>query len=45
MDIVSDRKHSWRNGQAESLGGLEVDHQFELGRSHDRQVGWLPGGE
>ena len=27
--------------EAERLGGLEVDDQFELGRLHDRQVGGL----
>ena len=27
--------------EAERLGGLEVDHQFELGRLLDRQVGRL----
>ena len=30
-----------RHGEAERLGGLEVDHQLELGRLHDRQVGRL----
>src|SRR6266513_5454523 len=23
------------------LGGLQIDHQFESGRLHDRQVGWF----
>jgi len=27
--------------EAERLGGLEVDHQFELGRLYDRKVGGL----
>ena len=27
--------------EAERLGGLEVDHQLELGRLHHRQIGWL----
>ena len=27
--------------EAERLGGLEVDHQFVLGRRLHRQVGWL----
>ena len=28
-----------RDHEAESLGGLEVDHEFELGSLHHRQVG------
>ena len=27
--------------EAKHLRGLEVDHELELGRLHDRQVGWL----
>jgi hypothetical protein len=27
-----------RHGEAEHPGGLEIDHQFEFGRLHDRQV-------
>ena len=30
-----------RHVEAERLGGLEVDHQFVLGRRLHRQVGWL----
>src|SRR5215510_12481688 len=30
-----------RNGEAERLGGLEVDHQVELGREVNRQVARL----
>src|SRR6266436_1979528 len=30
-----------RHFEAERLGGLEVDHQFELGRLYDREVGGL----
>src|SRR5262249_61422896 len=30
-----------RNFEAERAGGLHVDHQLELGRLHDRQVGGL----
>src|SRR5262249_20790802 len=30
-----------RHGEAERLGGLEVDYQFELGRSLHRQIGRL----
>ena len=29
---------SFRHGEAERLGGLEIDDEFELGRLHDRQV-------
>jgi hypothetical protein len=31
----------FRDGEAERVGGLQVDDQFELGRLHDRQVGRL----
>ena len=30
-----------RYGEAKRLGGLEVDNQFVLGRSLNRQDGWL----
>ena len=30
-----------RHGEAERLGGLEVDDQLELGRLLDRQIGRL----
>jgi hypothetical protein len=30
-----------RNGEAERLRGLEVDHQLELGRLLNRQIGRL----
>ena len=30
-----------RHGEAERLGGLEIDHQLVLGRRLHRQVGWL----
>src|SRR5262249_17870841 len=30
-----------RHGEAERLGGPEVDHQLEFGRLHNWQVGWL----
>ena len=29
-----------RDGEAERFGGLEVDHQLELGRPLDRQLGF-----
>src|SRR5258708_4425716 len=34
-------KHQGPNGEAECLGGLEVDYQFETIRSLHRQVGGL----
>src|SRR4051812_27959543 len=30
-----------RHGQAERLGGAEIDHQLDLHRLLDRQIGWL----
>ena len=32
---------AWRHVEAERLGGLEIDHQFVLGRRLHRQVGGL----
>jgi hypothetical protein len=31
----------WRDCEAERLGGLQVDHQLEMGRLLDRQIGGL----
>ena len=39
--LVGDCEHARWDVQAERFGGLEVDHQLELGRSNDRQVGGL----
>jgi hypothetical protein len=39
--LVGNREHAGRNREAKRLSGLEVDHQLELGRSQDRQVGGL----
>jgi len=39
--LVGEREHARRNCQAQRLGGLKVDHQLELGRELDRQIGWL----
>jgi hypothetical protein len=39
--VVGGREERFRHLDAERLGGREVDHQFELGRLHDRQVGGL----
>jgi hypothetical protein len=34
--LVGGYLQAQRHGEAESLGGLEVNHQFELGWLHDR---------
>ena len=36
--LVGAGEHLRRNVEAESLGGLEVDHQRKFARLHDRQV-------
>src|SRR5215472_5854724 len=36
--LVGDGKQRRRHFEAKRLGGLEVDHQFELGRLYDREV-------
>ena len=38
---LSARISTLRNGQTDLLRGLEVDHQLELGRLLDRQIGRL----
>src|SRR5947209_5431933 len=40
-DLVGAGEDRGRHGQAERLGGLEIDHQLENGRLLDRQVGGL----
>src|SRR5262245_2313953 len=37
--LVGDGEHARRNGEAKRPGSLEVDHELELGRLQDRQVG------
>jgi hypothetical protein len=37
--LVSGGQQRFRDGQAERLGGLEVDDEFEFGRPNDRQLG------
>ena len=37
--LVGDCEQGVRNGNAERLGGVEVDDQFEFCRLHDRQFG------
>src|SRR5437667_9017217 len=39
--LVGQRQQPVRNGEADRLGGLEIDHQIELGRLQHRQVGGL----
>src|SRR5262249_7606060 len=39
--LVGDREHARGNGEAEQLGGLEVNDKLKLGRLHDWQVGRL----
>jgi Peptidase family M23 len=39
--LVGDSKQHCRYGDPERLGGLKVDHELELGRLHDRQIGGL----
>ena len=36
--LVCDGEHARRNGEAERLGGLEVDHELEFGGLYDRQI-------
>jgi len=40
-DLVSRGQQRFRDGEAESFGGLEVDDEFQLGRLLDRQIGWF----
>src|SRR5262249_45748348 len=36
--LVGDGQHPWWKAEAECLRGVQVDHELELSRSHDRQV-------
>src|ERR1700738_230452 len=40
-DFVGEREERGRDGEAERLGGLEVDHQLERDRLHDGKIGSL----
>src|SRR6516162_10248720 len=39
--LISGGQQRFRDGEAERLGGLEVDDQFELGGLLHRQIGWF----
>jgi hypothetical protein len=39
--LVGEQLHRVGHGETERGGGLQVDHQLELGRLQDRQIGWL----
>src|SRR2546425_794042 len=39
--VVGNGEQPWRKAQTECLGSVEVDHQLEFGRLHDRKVGGL----
>jgi hypothetical protein len=39
--LVGEREQRGWHFEAERFRGLEVDHQLELGRLHNWQVGWL----
>src|SRR6266436_3248205 len=40
-DLVGAGEDRWRHGEAEGLGGAEIDDQLECGRLLDRQIGRL----
>src|SRR6266446_968406 len=39
--LVGASEDRWRHGEAERLGGVQIDHQLEGGRLLDRQSGGL----
>src|SRR3974390_2454366 len=39
--LVGGGEQRWRHGQAERLGGLEVDHQLETRRLFDWEIAWI----
>src|SRR5207248_2458654 len=38
-DLVNDSEQRWRHGEAERLGGLEIDHQLVFRRCLHRKIG------
>src|SRR5687767_11500842 len=40
-DSIRPRQHVWRNRHTDLLRGFEIDHELELRRLLDGQVGWL----
>src|SRR5438067_10863554 len=38
-NLVRAGEQRWRHGEAERVGGLQIDHQLELGRLLNRQIG------
>jgi hypothetical protein len=34
--LIGKRDECWRDFEAQSLGGLKIEHEFELGRLYDR---------
>jgi hypothetical protein len=40
-NLVRGGQQRFWNGQAESLGGFEVDDEFQLARLLNRQIGWF----
>jgi hypothetical protein len=39
--LIGRRQQCFRDGEAERLGGLEVDDEFEFGRLLHREIGWF----
>jgi hypothetical protein len=40
-DLVGPPQHRRRDRKAEDFGGLEIDHELELGWLLDGEIGWL----
>src|SRR5262249_29106492 len=39
--LIGGGQQRFRDGEAERLGGLEVDNECGLARLHDRKIGWF----